>query len=167
MWRGGWSSLQLFEHECFCRKGVSLLKMEPLSSQGATWQRQGAMGAMGAVALGKVSPWCREEFFCSKNNQSLQQSPQRCGTVPMTEGFQDAFGHGSRWSLPFLQRLDLVISGGPFQTELFPWFFVWKVLGKGNQIWGSDCEYDSSVGLPSKWKVLPLVWISFCCEQIF
>ncbi|KAK4830082.1 hypothetical protein QYF61_008420 [Mycteria americana] len=38
------------------------------------------------------------DFFYSENNQSLKQSPQGCGGVPIVTGFQDAVGEGTRSS---------------------------------------------------------------------
>lgn len=55
-----------------------------LPSQGALWRQQGAMDTS---CTGKYFISIEEKFFHSKNNQSLEQPPQGCGTV--TGGFQD------------------------------------------------------------------------------
>lgn len=65
---------------------------------------------------------CKKEIFYAENNQLLQQTPQGCGGVSFTGGFQDVIGQGARsspLSSPSHGRLDWMTFQGPFKPGRF------------------------------------------------
>ena len=50
------------------------------------------------VVAGEVLFCYKKKNFYSESNQSLEQHSQGCGRIPVTAGFQDAFGQGARQS---------------------------------------------------------------------